>query len=1282
MSTQPLRRSGRYTTRQSASDRDRRDIYKNNQVSFTSRTRRKMDDLQSNPSKIPRNNGSAVATNSAHITPVNEDLQPETKMDTQVQNKNNQTKALDAKQDIKKDLTELLNNEHQPPNSKNAIGTSMDSQLLATSGTVTPANQKTSLNDLHFSSDSKQEVATNKSETTAPGSNIVRQKQDRDEPQSTNGSNESDKPISTSSVNSDTTQSPGSHQQTTESGSDEQTNRGSTSPNSSSSIHANQKPKVDDASHKNIADNNNVIQLSPNSRSQKRASETGTNTPESMHDNRSSNMQQEERKEPSVNSNIIHTSKSDHQTKESATDDSTLQSNHSNKEMGQIKEQNVEKCEGSTETAATVNKQFPIQQKLAQFGFNNQSVTSTIIKKEPKFSGKVPKYHVKLVEKPPSPPVYGSVMESMSFEQDTEESDEVTVKMNFIKPETEENKNENLAPTEINNPSSEFSETGNHQCGSEDSNSFDSSQLYSLPHAVSKPTQDPIKKDSAEKLQHASRSKSPKGRRKKKSRSKSRSRSPGRVTFAAYNPPRATQEDDANTIGSNETTFNLTREEANRIIPPFFVRYRFGLSLKKADIADADLSNQEVQEALSPSQRCIVKIKELLTFLNHHDKDSILISWKNDQDFTTLSTEPSQLPTDALEISKFFQGYKAKIREGSRCWLNFCLHTPNKSDNSTESALKEWSSSHSYSLYKCDIQVENAKVIGWLVYSFSFTNVNALKDFLMSKSTFQWGFKLAAPTQADKSTDWKERLKALNVIVPLEKEETARMIISDCFNPHSSQSEYKTFTDSYLFVGNEHENKTESLSIIFSAMIGRHKFRLMHLNTAFVTCIIKDIDTRILTKDRERRTLREMILNLPSYEKKLGPNKLFLSIDYTANNSDVWFKKKKGLGGAGYILSYYEWDEGEATETIAGLGEYVGHYYGRDNVYAYFSADHWTATTQWVWNESTGKMDTPNQRHLAANILYDPTAEVMEAYQAKQELDNRVQSLVLAPTEQNEVTTPLTQTEGVERDGAVQQLAQRLNDPQQGDDLSTAMSTQVAAEAKSIAQTIRVTTMQTMKNPEDVEEQTDSDDDDLNVKPPARVVNAEHDNDDSNGRIPNVVEEQVARVNREIRVKPSVSIAAQKQQAAINRAKHILQTELDPDLSSIPDAKEGDHKKVTSMVYVDDRSVNSEVTDITDNTETKGYHHGTINTAELNENDNIDSSASITSFKSIRTVDLNHILNSTMSDEEKARTITATMQHYQRKAQLTADSILQSLKNKATLSSQQSASNCDSGQEK
>ena len=96
-----------------------------------------------------------------------------------------------------------------------------------------------------------------------------------------------------------------------------------------------------------------------------------------------------------------------------------------------------------------------------------------------------------------------------------------------------------------------------------------------------------------------------------------------------------------------------------------------------------------------------------------------------------------------------------------------------------------------------------------------------------------------------------------------------------------------------------------------------------------------------------------MILNLKS-NCKFSDN-LFWSIDHVSDSKKVWFKNQPGIGGAGYYLSYYKWDEGEANEVKEGLGLYLGKKYGKTCIYDSFSADHWAAMEEWKWNEKEQK---------------------------------------------------------------------------------------------------------------------------------------------------------------------------------------------------------------------------------------------------------------------------------------------------------------------------------------
>ena len=167
-------------------------------------------------------------------------------------------------------------------------------------------------------------------------------------------------------------------------------------------------------------------------------------------------------------------------------------------------------------------------------------------------------------------------------------------------------------------------------------------------------------------------------------------------------------------------------------------------------------------------------------------------------------------------------------------------------------------------------------------------------------------------------------------------------------------------------------------------------FRMTHINILFVKTIVKPIDVLLPTETKGvYMTLREMILNYPSTRQQLGgqaKSNLFLSIDFTPDSVSVWWNKLPGEGGAGYILSFYQWDEGEANEVRKGLGAYLGQYFGKSGIYSSFHAKHWDTVETWTWDETEKRFHTPEEKHLASSVLNDPTADVMKAYHMKQQL--------------------------------------------------------------------------------------------------------------------------------------------------------------------------------------------------------------------------------------------------------------------------------------------------------
>ena len=142
------------------------------------------------------------------------------------------------------------------------------------------------------------------------------------------------------------------------------------------------------------------------------------------------------------------------------------------------------------------------------------------------------------------------------------------------------------------------------------------------------------------------------------------------------------------------------------------------------------------------------------------------------------------------------------------------------------------------------------------------------------------------------------------------------MSISSTFKQRPARNVHKTFTECYIYVGNEREHKEENMATIFLEMVGRHKFQLSYLQFTPVSSIVKNIDTKLATRDKHTfLTLREMILNLPSRDTRYGVQKLFQSIDFVPDPTKVWFNKVKGEGAACYYLTLYKWAEGEAHHT-------------------------------------------------------------------------------------------------------------------------------------------------------------------------------------------------------------------------------------------------------------------------------------------------------------------------------------------------------------------------------
>ena len=537
------------------------------------------------------------------------------------------------------------------------------------------------------------------------------------------------------------------------------------------------------------------------------------------------------------------------------------------------------------------------------------------------------------------------------------------------------------------------------------------------------------------------------------------------------------------------------------------------------------------------------------------------------------------------------------MKEGMKKFFQFCVHSPALSNATLEKELTEWGKANSYSLYECSLQAESSKKIGWLVYSMPFTNISFLKSMMKSRSGHEWGFKFSTFTDSDKHLEWKTRMKALEIMVPAEKENSARALISDTFKQKPFMNAYKSVTECYIYVGNEREHKEETMATIFLEMVGRHKFQLTYLEFVPITCIIKGIDNKIATRDKKTMlTIREMILNLNSRDNKHGLQKLFQSVDFVPNPNDVWYKKVKGEGGPCFYLSYYKWAEGEALHTAEGLGVYLGKQFGHSGLYSSFSADHWDFVKQWKWNVQKQKFDTPQEMNLAENVMFDPTANIMRAIQ--EEKDNSPVDATTERSSNNAEQDIEIIAEAQDQENEVQLLGNGTGTNTSQEPFVYDSNT--AEDALTIARSIQS----------------------------ASSISA-----------------------------ASVSAASTSlTQLEMRRANEIVQGQLDPDQNSLG-SNNRNMSNVQQVFHNDNISTTSSMTDVTNNTANNAYHHTLNDATSVTSYDTSLTMRSLDETQLMRYIDPNMSTEEMESSINKA--LKDNQRKNQRKANMVLARLLQ-----------------------
>jgi hypothetical protein len=469
-----------------------------------------------------------------------------------------------------------------------------------------------------------------------------------------------------------------------------------------------------------------------------------------------------------------------------------------------------------------------------------------------------------------------------------------------------------------------------------------------------------------------------------------------------------TEEDDMNTISSDQTSHYKNLDEANKEEPPPSIRYQLGFQIDDEDLttllqdfADQEDDNDNLPDTLS-------KTKALVTsFFNQAkslDAGFAIVSWADASTFE-LITSSKDIPSDTVTFASFFKGFRPKQVNG-RMYLRVRLHAPTIGQGALSHGMTEWSRLSGCTFYKTVIQAENATAIGWFVYSSQHTNLDSLTSHLAVKTGYEWGCKLGACTASDSMTtdedtnepiraQWKDRVKALFIYVPHEKAMEAKTVISDLMEINSTTAvkTIPSLSEKFLFMHPERQMSDEPSKLYYQQIVTKQTSHVKHIQINIANIFDQPIDQPILTRDGGYISLRQLVLSLRVTNKlsEFFNASLFHGLDYTEDSGKVYFNGQPGPGGPAYIFSYYAPMAADAEEMLQGLGIYAGRIYGNTVMNPCFTTSHWNGNKGWKWDKISGCFLTPASRQREANLNFDPNLAIEKLA--------KMDSLAIAPKE-------------------------------------------------------------------------------------------------------------------------------------------------------------------------------------------------------------------------------------------------------------------------------------------
>ena len=435
------------------------------------------------------------------------------------------------------------------------------------------------------------------------------------------------------------------------------------------------------------------------------------------------------------------------------------------------------------------------------------------------------------------------------------------------------------------------------------------------------------------------------------------------------------EEDDINTVHSTETTKNQTKEEEATILEPINLRLQFNFTIKSIDYEKILQQVEGKQEINNETfSRIRIHLLEIYQSMKNIDKDSKLLKWSDNKEYKTLgdSTEDEDFPTDPATLALYFPGFRPKQTSG-RVFTRIRIHTPNNIEKLSED-LKEWAILYGHNLNRCVIQAENSEMVGWLLYSSQYTDIDHMAKFLRSKRDWEWGLKLGPITKSDKHLNYKDRAKAMFIYVPKGFEVASASQVSSIFSSKALIPELLGIEERYQFVPPEHKMANTESRKMYTQYVDRQKVHQQYLKAHFCNIFQTDIDSLLIDKiEKVSISIREMILNItvaPDVEFQKPPN-LFASIDFTSDSKRQYFDGRPGPGGPGYIITYYSMYEGEALAMIQGLGRYVYSMLGKTIAKKAFTINHFLGNEGWYWDRDNHKFITPEAKRMENNLCKD-----------------------------------------------------------------------------------------------------------------------------------------------------------------------------------------------------------------------------------------------------------------------------------------------------------------------